>query len=87
MEQRRIGRFFVDGYFAERDVEILRAAQAGCAVLRCEYLAYRRCFEVHAEHPDFDLIERGQMTPTYAVILDDPDGQSPTRIRFERESS
>lgn len=86
MEQRRIGRFLVGGYMAERDIKILRAAQEGCAVLRCEYLAHQHCFEVHAEHPEFELIERGRMAPGYTVVLDDPDGQSPRRIRFERES-
>lgn len=84
MRQRRTGRFLVDGYLDERDISVLRAAQEGCAVLRCEYLAHLNCFEVYAEHPDFELVDHGTASPTYSVILDDPDGSSPRRIRFER---
>jgi hypothetical protein len=43
----------------------LRAAQEGCAVVRCEYLAFMRAFEVVAYHPDFDPVPRGALLHEY----------------------
>jgi hypothetical protein len=68
----------------DRSMELLRAAQEACAVVRCEFHYHSRTWEVHAWHPDFAIIQKGEVTPEYDVILDDPDGMSPKRIRFER---
>jgi hypothetical protein len=84
---RRLGRFFVhlyphDNYLGR--FEVLRAAQEGCAVVRCEYLGYMDGYEVFAEHPEFDPVDRDHGVPLYLPIFDDPDGIQPRRIRFDR---
>jgi hypothetical protein len=84
---RRLGRFFVhlyphDNYLGR--FEVLRAAQEGCAVVRCEYLGYMDGYEVFAEHPEFDPVDRGNRVPLYLPIFDDPDGIQPRRVRFDR---
>ncbi len=75
------GRFFVACY-PHDSIARLAAAQEGCLVTYCQYLAYRDGYEVAGEHPDFREIQWGTMVPTYEVIFDDPDGAAPKRVRF-----
>lgn len=86
MNTKKIGRFYVRyGFKPEQSFEGLRAAQEGCAVLRCESLDYMRAYEVVAHHPDFDEIDEGLEAPTYDVIMGNRDGK-PVRVEFVKKA-
>lgn len=80
-EQRRIGAFKVRG---RSDFKTLEAVQRGCAILRCEYLAYADMFDIVAEHPDFEPIPPGLMPPEYDVEMTTDLNSDPIRKRFVR---
>lgn len=84
MDRDRKGRFFVSCYPHNSYFELLKAAQEGCAVTRCEYLAHRDEYEVYAVHPDFLPLDKGSIVPTYDVIFDDAEDAAPVRLRFEK---
>jgi hypothetical protein len=65
--ERRIGTFKVR--CEATGVQMLEAAQRGCAILRCEYLVHLAAFDIYAEHPDFLPVERGDPTPEYDVEM------------------
>lgn len=80
MSERRIGRFKVRcdrlGY------KHLEAAQRGCAIMRCEYLAYADEYDIVAMHPDFEIVQRGLLTPEYNVEMTTDLNGDPIRKRF-----
>lgn len=85
-DMQKLGRFHVsvpnDGI---GECEMLRAAQAGCAVLRCEMLGYLRAYDIVAQHPEFDTVQPGVMVPEYDVVLEDRNGTI-TRQCFRRKT-
>lgn len=84
MTLERYGRFKVNCTAQGKDLEILCAAQQGCAVVRCEMLYAENAFEVIAWHPEFDAVPRGQLIPQYDVTLaTDAEGVT-HRLGFER---
>lgn len=85
-ESRRIGNFRVRCK-PYGDYKMLEAAQRGCAVLRCEYLAHMDEFDVIAEHPDFEYVPRGHMEPDYEVEMTTDLSGDPIRkcfVKIER---
>jgi hypothetical protein len=89
--KRRVGHFRVPARIYAEDyglstADVLRAAQEGCAILRCEYRVVYDEFDIDAEHPDFDVVPLGDRGPDYrAVLVRDADGVF-KRTKFERLS-
>lgn len=82
MREVRIGRFMVNDVCSD-EYGLLRAAQEGCAVIRCELLSYNRRYEVYAEHPEFDNIPIDHVVPLYEVETEQVDGVY-RRVRFAK---
>lgn len=80
-ESRRIGNFRVRCK-PYGDYKMLEAAQRGCAVLRCEYLAHMDEFDIIAEHPDFEDVQRWLVVPNYEVEMTTDLNGDPIRKRF-----
>jgi len=70
-ENRRLGRFVIDYSFVEDETQhpLLLKVFERTIVLRCELIALSMKLEYHALCADFDVVELGQETPFYQVIV------------------
>lgn len=81
----RIGKFAVSGHnIRPRNYELMRAIQKDMVVLHIEHNVFKDEAVFTAEHPAFDEIDGGVMTPTYVVEVDvDDDDQM--FVEFKRD--
>lgn len=69
MEKRRVGKFSIDREYIYDMPEIVRAIMGRCIIVRCELMFDKNAFEYVAISPDFDLLPKGEIAPTYNVLV------------------
>lgn len=85
----RIGKFAVSGHnFRTQNYELMRAIQRDMVVLDIEHNAFKDVAVFTAEHPAFDEIGEGVITPTYVVEVDvDDDDQMFVEFKRDHEDA
>ena len=75
ISRRKIGQFVIaDDFLNDRDGAI-QQIMSRVIIIRCEHLYAVPCFEYTAICDDFDEVPRGQMIPSYSVIVHHSDAK------------
>lgn len=66
------GKMLLDSeWLIGQSVELIKQIMSNLIVLRCEFLAYNECFQIHAVSEEFDKIERIVEPPGYDIVITD----------------
>ena len=75
INHRKLGQFVIDENFFDDSDGAIQQIMTRVIVIRCEHLYAVPCFEYTAICEDFDEVPRGQMIPSYSVIVHHSDAK------------
>lgn len=68
INHRKLGQFVIEDNFFD-DSNVMQQLMSRVIIVRCEHLYHKQCFDYTAICEDFDEVPRGQMIPSYDVIV------------------